>query len=50
MKRNLFAYMKVQKQFHWFKLQVSGHLKYLLIITVLLETVYMATQSHSLVD
>lgn len=46
----LFAFMKDQKQFQWFRLQVSGHLKCLLIITVVLETVYMATQSHSLVD
>lgn len=29
------------------ELQISGHLKHLLIITVLLETVYMAAQSHS---
>lgn len=50
MKMNLFAYMKDLRQFQLLKRQVSGHLKYLLIITVLLETVYMATQSHSLVD
>ena len=50
MKMNLFAYMKDQRQFQWFKLRESGQLKYLLIIKVLLETVYMAAQSHSLVD
>lgn len=42
--------MKDNEQLQWFKLQVSGQLKYLLIITVLLETVYMATQSHFPVD
>lgn len=47
MKMNLFAYMKDRRQS---QRQVSGHLKYLLIITVLLETVYMATQSHSPLD
>lgn len=50
MKMNVFAYVEDVRQFRWFKLQVSGHLKYLLIITVLLETVYMATRPHSFVD
>lgn len=40
MKMNLFAHMKDLKRFQWFKLRVSGHLKHLLIITVLLETVW----------
>lgn len=38
MKMNFCADMKDHGQFQWLKLQVSGHLECLLIITVLLET------------